>query len=220
MLFPSRYFAAVVLIASLLGHTAQADEPVTTAFITAEAEFHAAVAGQSGATERSLKHFEELSATPGPLQALYQTYLGSTQALQGRDAWMPWTKLKATEKGLGTIDKVLGRLDATSDRTLLREVPISLEIRLIAAATFLAVPDQFFHRSDLGRQILDELMRHPRLAATPAVFRTRVFQQAAISAHLRKDRQNEITLLRQAIATGSGGPEVAACQHRLQELGA
>lgn len=212
--------AAVLLSVAILSSPAQANEAASSAFISAESEFLAAVAGQSAATERSLKLFTALAATPGPLQALYQAYLGSTQALQGRDAWLPWTKLKTAEKGLNTLDKVLNRLDPASERIVLRGVPITLEIRLVAAATFLAVPDRFFHRNDQGRQMLDELLRSPRFAATPAVFRSRTLRQAALGAQLRDDRRSEIAFLRQAVASAGSSVDVTACQHRLQELGA
>ena len=39
--------------------------------------------------------------------ALTLVYLGSTQTLMGRDAFLPWNKMKYVEQGLGTIAKGL-----------------------------------------------------------------------------------------------------------------
>ena len=42
---------------------------------------------------------------------LTMVYLGSTQTLQGRDAFLPWNKMKFTEQGLATIAKGIGLLN-------------------------------------------------------------------------------------------------------------
>ncbi len=51
------------------------------------------------------KHITEQGADP-----LSLVYLGSTQTLMGRDAWMPWNQMAHTEKGLATIAKGLDLL--------------------------------------------------------------------------------------------------------------
>jgi hypothetical protein len=48
-------------------------------------------------------------------------------------------------------------------------VPVALQTRLTAAGTFLALPS-LFHRGERGRRLIDEVMKHPAYAATPAAF--------------------------------------------------
>ena len=52
------------------------------------------------AYERLNDTLQQDGATP-----LTLVYLGSTETLMGRDAFLPWNKMKYVEKGLSTIDK-------------------------------------------------------------------------------------------------------------------
>jgi len=103
-----------------------------------------------------------------PLQA---AYLGSALALQGKAAWMPWSKMKYTEQGLDQLDAALAMLKPEHGAALVRGVPVALQTRLVAAATFAAVPDGLFHRRADGRKLLAALRADPLLAAAPAAFR-------------------------------------------------
>lgn len=114
-------------------------------------------------------------------QPLFGVYLGSAQAMQGKAAWMPWNKLKFTEQGLDQIDAALALLKPEHGAVLVRGVPVSLQTRLVAAATFVAVPDGLFHRRTDGRKLLAALRADPLLAAAPEAFRAEV---AATEARL------------------------------------
>lgn len=115
-----------------------------------------------------------------PEVPLYRAYLGAAQAIQGREAWLPWNKLRATERGLDTLDKALRQLSPAHDKVLVRGTPVSLEARLVAASTFVAIPDFIFHRADRGRQLLQDIAKSPLYAGAPAEFRARV--QATVTA--------------------------------------
>jgi hypothetical protein len=106
-----------------------------------------------------------------PLQA---AYLGSALALQGKAAWMPWSKMKLTEQGLDQLDAALAMLKPEHGAVLVRGVPLALQTRLVAAATFVAVPDGLFHRRADGRKLLAALRADPLLATAPAAFRAEV----------------------------------------------
>lgn len=172
----SLYFYAMQPIASAL-----AADGLVGQFTAAEAQFEKALAGDSAATDSSIKQFEALAAKERAETPLYQAYLGATQALQGRDAWLPWTKMKATEKGLVTPDKMLARPDERSEQTLLRGVPVGLESRLVAASTSITVPDHFFHRVERGQQLLLNLLKHPQFTGSPPSFRAQAYRQAALA---------------------------------------
>ena len=106
-----------------------------------------------------------------PLQA---AYLGSALAMQGKAAWMPWNKMKFTEQGLDQLDAALAMLKPEHGTVQVRGVPVTLQTRLVAAATFVAVPDGLFHRRADGRKLLAALRADPLLAAAPAAFRAEV----------------------------------------------
>ena len=174
--------AAFLILAQLPALAISSAEPAA-AFPAASAAFTRAVAGDGNATDQALKAFEALAAAAGPEAPLYQAYMGAAQTLQGRDAWMPWTKMKATERGLDTIDKALRRLEPQHDKALVNGIPVSLETRLVAATSFVAVPDMMFHRADSGRQLLQDMMKSPLYAQAPAGFRQQV---EALAAKARK----------------------------------
>lgn len=149
-------------------------------FAAAEALFQKAAAGDGSATEPAVAHFTRLATADAAAAPLYQAYLGAAQALEGRDAWMPWTKLKATERGLASLDKALRRLEARHDQVWVRQVPVSVETRLVAATTFLAVPG-FFNRLDAARDALKAALASPAFAAAPPAVQARLRQQQALA---------------------------------------
>ncbi|MDZ4254709.1 MAG: hypothetical protein U1A72_19230 [Sulfuritalea sp.] len=107
-------------------------------------------------------------------QPLAAACLGSALALQGKAAWMPWNKMKFTEQGLDQLDAALASLKPEHGAVLVRGVPVALQTRLVAAATFVAVPDGLFHRRADGRKLLAALRADPLLAVAPAAFRAEV----------------------------------------------
>lgn len=158
--------------------------------------------------------FERQVAAGGPTLPLALAYLGAAQTLQGRDAWMPWTKLKRVERGLDAIDKAL-RLIASDPSG---ESPIGLETRLVAISTFLAVPDRIFHRADRGRRLLRETLASPAFAAAPGTLRAEFHRQAAGLARHENNVREEAEQLRLLLAADAAGPLAAAARDRLKEL--
>jgi len=119
-------------------------------------------------------------------QPLLAAYLGSALTLQGKAAWMPWNKMKFTEQGLDQLDAALAMLKAEHGTVQVRGVPVALQTRLVAAATFVAVPDGLFHRRADGRKLLAALRADPLLAAAPAAFRAEVAAAEASLAESAK----------------------------------
>lgn len=159
-------FVAILLLSPVVFAQASTD----AAFTAALGQFNRARQGDSGQIEAAIAAFQTVPASPLH-QPLYAAYLGSAQALKGKAAWMPWNKMKFTDQGLDQIDQALASLRPEHDRVLVQGVPLGLTIRLVAAATFVAVPDGLFHRRSAGKSLLAELRRNPLLASTPEAFR-------------------------------------------------
>ncbi len=161
-----------------LGTVFQCQAAPETAFADAVKTFQQARNGEDRQIEPAIAAFDALRRAE-PQQPAYAAYLGSAIALKAREAWMPWNKLKYAEQGLDHIDQALAALKPDHDRLLLRGVPVSVETRLVAASTFLALPDGIFHRRASGKKLIDEMLRYPALAAAPAAYRAEVQKVAA-----------------------------------------
>lgn len=111
-------------------------------------QYNMAAQGDSEQVETVYAELSQQISTDGS-DALSLVYLGSTQTLMGRDAFMPWNKMKYTEQGLATISKGLDLLPTLStplDQQSVRQgLPESLLARSLAAATFTSLPDMFNH---------------------------------------------------------------------------
>lgn len=211
-------FSLFLMLLAGLAQLAPAAPMADADFAAAQAIFLQAVAGDGGAVEEAVRRFGKLAATDTPQAPLCAAYLGAAQAMQGRDAWMPWNKMRATERGLATLDKALRRLDAAHDKEIFRGTPLFVEIRLVAASTFLALP-ALFNRFDAGKQILREAFASPAYAAASGEIKARLHWQAAIAARRDKDARDEAAHLKQALATVSTGTTAESARRRLLELG-
>ncbi len=169
-----RRVLAAVLVLPLLGFAIPAwaasnSDPFNNAFEL----FQSARQGNTDRVEPAITALQNLARTV-ERQPLYAAYLGSALTLKGKAAWMPWNKMKYTDQGLDQIDQALAALKPEHDRIVVQDVPISLNVRLVAAATFIAVPDGIFHRRANGKSQLAILRTHPLLATAPAAFRADV----------------------------------------------
>jgi hypothetical protein len=170
-----RIIALALLLAT--GIAAAAD----TSFAEAQQIFMRAQQGQEKDVEPAIAAFEAL-ARAEPRNPVYASYLGSALALKGRDALMPWTRMKYVEEGLDQLDRALAALKPEHDKALLRGVPMGIEAQLVAANTLLRIPDGIFHRRAQGRKLVADLLKNPALAAAPADFRAAVDKAAAEAA--------------------------------------
>jgi hypothetical protein len=116
-------------------------------------------------------------------------YLGSTETLQGRDAFLPWNKMKYVEKGLATIDKSLTLLNSieqpVAEQARVQGLPEAYLTRAMAATTYTSLPDMFNHFErgyDLYLDLLsEEGFAHQNFAATAWIYRY------AITASIRAE---------------------------------
>lgn len=179
-------------------------------------QYNQAAEGDEEAVQVVYQTLEDAIAKEGA-DPLSLVYLGSTETLKGRDAFMPWNKMKYTEQGLATIAKGLDLLqnDATPihEQQIRQGLPESLLAQAIAAATFTSLPDMFNHFErgyDLYLDLLaDEQFQHQHYDATSwiylyairAALRAQEPQQANewLKEMQQKNSQHPLTLQAQAI---------------------
>jgi hypothetical protein len=168
-----RFAAALVVGIALAAGSAVAQPGPEAAFIQAVQLVQRASAGDNRAVDAAVSAFEALSRAE-PANPVPAAYLGSAKSMRAREAWMPWNKIKYAEEGLDQIDRALAMLAPEHDRRLMRGVPESLETKLVAASTFLKLPDDVFHRRAAGRRLLAEVLASPAYPSAPAGFRASV----------------------------------------------
>ena len=169
-LIPLLIAGKLALLAALaLPPLGSAETPATATDLTAAtATFQRASGGDERAIGPAAAQFTALSRSQ-PADPLLLAYAGAATSMQARTTWLPWRKMGYAEDGLAQIDKALALLTQAHETALHRGVPVALETKLTAAGTFLALPSMF-NRGERGRRLLDEVMKHPAYAGTPAAF--------------------------------------------------
>ena len=198
-------------VVSTVGHAADAE-----VVARARTVFIKAVAGDGGAVKTASEQFKQLHDGE-PDNVLLRAFWGTCLTLQGREAYMPWNKMRFVEDGLSQLDKALGQLSPEKDAELLGGISIGMETRLIAASTFLKLPD-LFRRFDAGKRVVEESFRNPAFAALPPALQGRFHYQAAMVAKQEKRRADEIASLQRAVELDPQGPDVAEARARLKAL--
>jgi len=134
-------------------------------------------------TEQVAQEFQQLLNTE-PANPLLMAYVGASTAKLATTTIFPWKKMSYAEDGLAKIDKAL-QMTANADSNvhsiniaMHASVPVTLEIKFVAANTFLAVPG-FMNRSTQGQKLLNDILQHPQFSSTPSSFRGAVWLRAA-----------------------------------------
>ena len=160
---------------------------ISTAHAAPEASFQPAYqafvqagAGDKAAVDRAAEAFTELTAAE-PGNPVLMAYAGASTAMKSGTTMLPWKKMGYAEDGLALIDKALAALTPAHDAPIQHGTPGSLEVRFIAASTFLAVPD-FMSRSARGTALLADVLKSPLFESSPLPFRGAVWMRAAALA--------------------------------------
>ena len=98
-------------------------------------------------------------------------YLGSSHTLMGRDAMMPWSKMRHTETGLEEMTLALRLLNDQHNEQLFNFMPVSHHVKTTAAITFTQVPD-FFGRHEEGYYLFVDVLSDPLFLALPSQAQT------------------------------------------------
>ncbi|MEI2565048.1 hypothetical protein V7T16_15190 [Vibrio metoecus] len=130
------------------------------------------------------KLVEQEGATP-----LSLVYLGSTRTLMGRDAFLPWKKMRYSEEGLATIEKGLSLLSDDTANSVLRRngLPVAMLAVAVAAATYTAMPDMFNH-FERGYDLYLNLLADPQFQAQPFAATAWIYRLAIVAALRAKDQ--------------------------------
>jgi hypothetical protein len=129
---------------------------------------------------------------------------------------LPWKKMGYAEDGLALIDKSIALLTPAHDAPMQHGTPGTLEVKFIAANTFLALPG-FMNRGARGAKLLGEVLASPLLAGSPLPFRGVVWMRAAKLAQAEQRPADARRWLDEVIK--SGAPQAALAKASLQGLG-
>ena len=150
--------------------------------------YNQASAGDEEQVGPAYQAFSQLIKQEGATP-LTLVYLGSTQTLKGRDAWMPWTKMSHVEKGLASIDKGLTLLSSENrpltQQAIFTGLKESYLTRALAASTYSQLPDMFNH-FERGYELFLTLLAEPEFQTQPFPASAWVYNYA-IQAALRAD---------------------------------
>lgn len=158
----------------------QAQALPDTQFQPAFEKFMAASGGDKAATAPAAEAFAALRQQE-PTNPVLLAYSGAATAMLAGTTLLPWKKMGYAEDGLAQLDKALALLSPAHVAPLQNHTPGVLEVKFVAANTFLAVPG-FMNRADRGGRLLAEVANSPLLAQAPLPFRGNVWLKAAEQA--------------------------------------
>ena len=168
-------------------------------FSAARLHFEEGRAGSRTATDLAQELFSRLLHADGD-NPLYLAYYGSTYALQGRDSTAPWTRLRLINKGVAMLDRALALLDQAVARSNAAAGSAQLETRLVAIATYVALPDILFHRLDAAQRQYQLAVGSPDYALAPTELQGHLQYEGALIARARHQDAAEKTALQRVLA--------------------
>jgi hypothetical protein len=212
MQFKLRSKVAVGLLAAvtslLLATTAQA--ATEAQFQVAFEQFQQAARGSESAIEKSADAFMALlKAEPG--NPVLMAYTGAATSMKATTTLLPWKKMGYAEDGMALLDKALAMLNATHNAPLQHGTPAVLEVRFVAARTFLAVPG-FMNRAARGGKLLVDVLSSPLLASSPLGFRADVWLAGAQLAVKENHPDDARKYLNEVIKANAPQAEAARAQ--------
>jgi hypothetical protein len=131
--------------------------------------------------------------------------------MKATTTWLPWKKMSYAEDGLALLDKALALLTSAHDAVLQHNLPAALEVKFVAANTFLAVPG-FMNRGARGTKLLGEVLASPLFATSPLAFRGDVWLVSAELALKDKRKDDARKFLDEVIKAKAPQAEVARAQ--------
>lgn len=179
--------------------------------------FQAGFAGDARAAARAAALYRKL-AEAAPDNPLLLAYAGSAETIVGRDTASPPDAMKITEAGLARIDEAMKKVGPTHDAPGPSGMPHRLEVYLVAASTYLGVPNDLFHRAGDGKAALAQALAHPALPQMPPGVRAALAQLEAKVARAEQRPHDELAALKRVAALDPSSPEAPAIQARIEEL--
>ena len=173
-------------------------------------QFQQASRGNESAIEKSADAFGTLLKSE-PTNPVLMAYTGAATSMKATTTWLPWKKMSCAEDGMAMLDKALALLTPAHDAVLQHNLPAALEVKFVAANTFLAVPG-FMNRGARGTKLLGEVLASPLFATSPLAFRGDVWLVSAEQALKDKRRDDARKLLDAVIKANAPQAELARAQ--------
>jgi tetratricopeptide (TPR) repeat protein len=183
-------------------------------FQEAAALFTQAASGDKASIDKAAEAFTALLRTE-PGNPVLMAYAGASTARLAGTTLLPWKKISYAEDGMAMIDKALALLTPAHNDVLQHGTPGALEVRFVAANTFLAVPG-FMNRGARGAKLLAEVLDSPLLAQAPLGFQGAVWLRAAKLAQADKRPDEARKYLGEVISRNA--PQADAARAQLKEL--
>ena len=183
-------------------------------FLPAFEQFMQASQGDEHAIEPAASAFAALLKVE-PANPVLMAYAGASTSLKATTTWLPWKKMGYAEDGMAQLDKALALLTPAHNAPLQRGVAPALEVRLVAANTFLAVPG-FMNKGARGAKLLNEVLASPLLATAPLEFRAAVWLAGAKQAVKDKRLDDARHYLNEVIQANA--PQADAARAQLKAL--
>ena len=215
-LYQRRLFAFVAVVFASCVATGIAIAAPDAAFDSAFRHFIVASGGDKSAVDPAADEFDALLKAE-PTNPVLMAYAGAAGAMRAGTTMLPWKKMGYAEDGMAQLDKALAMLTPAQDAPLQHGTPGTLEVKLVAANTFLAVPG-FMNRGARGAKLLNEVLASPLFATAPLPFKGQVWMRAAALAAKEERSADAKRYLNEVIAQGA--PQAEAAKAKLKDISA
>jgi len=183
------------------------------AFQSAFQNFVQGQAGDAGAVDKSADAFAELLKAE-PANPVLMVYAGASTALKASTTSLPWKKMGYAEDGLAQVDKALAMLTPAHDAPIQRGTPGALEVRFVAANTYLAMPP-FMNRAERGAKLLNDVIASPLFDKAPLPFKGNVWMRAGKLAEQQQRKDDAKRYFQQVV--DQAAPQADAARAKLKE---
>lgn len=155
-------------------------------------------------TDRAEELFKEV-LTEDKTNAMALAYYGSLMTLMGRDAFLPWNKMKYVEQGCDKMDKAI---------TI---QPDNITIRMTRAMNNVNLPD-FFNRIGYILEDFKYLRENQAFSSFDTSMQTEIFFYSGVTYEKNDEVLKAKEMYKKAVETGSKTQLVARAQEALSDL--
>lgn len=213
----SKYLLLCAVLATSMGSAPLYANPTPDIL----ASYNQAANGDEDQVDAVYTQLNTLLAQQGA-KPLTLVYLGSTQTLQGRDAFLPWNKMKFTEQGLATIAKGIGLLDTLpkdiNQQARIQGLPEAYLAQAMAAVTYTSLPNMFNH-FERGYDLYLNLLNDPAFKQQPFAASAWVYQTGIEAALKAQDLPQAQAWLAQMETLDANNPQTQAAKRLITSQG-
>ncbi|PXX43285.1 hypothetical protein [Undibacterium pigrum] len=188
----------------MLAFTTQAMAFSEPQFQTAFQQFTQSAKGNE---EAAANAFSEL-LKQDPTSPLIMAYAGASTGKLAVTTMFPWKKMSYAEDGMAMLEKALQLAAANENAQGHGSTPVILEVKYVAASTFLAVP-AFMNRGPRGLKLLNEVLEHKQFDKAEPGFRGSVLMRAASLANEQKRPEDARRYLNEVVKQNAPQAEAA-----------